>query len=182
MKSLQPLASEGLTQTASRNLKAHPYVVGAVALAVLLTVSALVNAKLAKAAERNNPPTGRFLEVHGVRVHYLDRGEGEPLVLLHGSGSMIQDFECSGLVDLASQKYRVLAFDRPGYGYTERPRRKLWNPEEQAELISDALEQLGVSRAAVLGHSWGASVDICPSARIKISRGEHQPAHQFRVI
>jgi pimeloyl-ACP methyl ester carboxylesterase len=158
MKPLQPLPSGSLAQTALRNLKAHPYVVGAGAVAALLAISALANAKLAKTAERDNQPKGRFLKVKGVRIHYLDRGEGEPLVLLHGSGSMTQDFECSGLLDLASQKYRVLAFDRPGYGYSERPRTKLWNPEEQANLISDALEQIGVSRAVVLGHSWGASV------------------------
>ncbi len=158
MNPLQLLPPGSLAQTALCNIKAHPYLVGAGALVTLLAISALANAKLAKAAERNNPPRGQFLEVDGVRVHYLDRGEGEPLVLLHGSGSMIQDFECSGLIDLASQKYRVLAFDRPGYGHTERPRRKLWNPEEQAELIRDALKQLGVSRAVVLGHSWGASV------------------------
>jgi pimeloyl-ACP methyl ester carboxylesterase len=157
---MQPLPSESLGETALRNVKAHPYVVGAGAVLALLAISVLANAKLAKTAERDNPPIGRFVEVDGVRIHYLDRGEGDPLVLLHGSGSMIQDFECSGLVDLATQKYRVLAFDRPGYGYSERPRRKLWNPEEQAKLISHALKQIGVSRALVLGHSWGASVAI----------------------
>ncbi len=158
MKPLKRLRTATLTQTALRNIKAHPYVVGAGGVVALLVISAIANAKLAKTAERNNPPTGRFLEVDGVQIHYLDQGEGEPLVLLHGSGSMFQDFQCSGLIDLASQKYRVLAFDRPGYGYTERPRSKLWNPEEQAKLISRALRQIGVSRAIVLGHSWGASV------------------------
>ncbi len=158
MKPLKRLRTATLTQTALRNIKAHPYVVGAGAVVALLAISAIANAKLAKTAERDNPPTGRFLEVDGVQIHYLDQGEGEPLVLLHGSGSMFQDFQCSGLIDLASQKYRVLAFDRPGYGYTERPRSKLWNPEEQAKLISRALRQIGVSRAIVLGHSWGASV------------------------
>ena len=39
----------------------------------------------------------------GVRLHYVERGSGEPLVLLHGNGSMIQDFESSGLVDLAAK-------------------------------------------------------------------------------
>ena len=58
-----------------------------------LAISALVNGRLAKDAERRNPPKGRFLEIDGVRLHYVERGKGEPLVLLHGNGSMIQDFE-----------------------------------------------------------------------------------------
>jgi len=42
-------------------------------------------------AENDNPPAGQFLEVNGVRLHYVERGSGPPLVLLHGNGSMIQD-------------------------------------------------------------------------------------------
>jgi pimeloyl-ACP methyl ester carboxylesterase len=101
---------------------------------------------------------GKFLEIDGVRLHYFERGEGEPLILLHGNGSMIQDFSSSGLVDKAAEKYRVIVFDRPGFGYSERPRRTIWTPEAQAILISKALRQIGISRAIVLGHSWGASV------------------------
>ncbi len=93
-------------------------------------------------------------------LHYLDQGKGEPLVLLHGNGSMIQDFESSGLIDLASQKYRVIVFDRPGYGYSQRPRGTAWTPEAQADLIVRALRSIGVPRATILGHSWGASVAV----------------------
>jgi len=52
----------------------------------------------------------------------VERGEGEPLVLLHGNGSMIQDFKSSGLIDMAAAEYRVIAFDRPGHGHSDRPR------------------------------------------------------------
>jgi hypothetical protein len=77
-----------------------------------LAASAIVNYILAKRAERRNLPTGRFITVEGVRLHYVERGSGPPLVLLHGNGSMIQDFQSSGLIDLAAKKYRVIAFDR----------------------------------------------------------------------
>jgi pimeloyl-ACP methyl ester carboxylesterase len=63
--------------------------------------------------------------VQGVRLHYLERGTGTPLVLLHGNGSMIEDFQSSGLVHLAAKKYRVIVFDRPGFGHSERPRHNL---------------------------------------------------------
>jgi hypothetical protein len=121
-----------------------------------LTVSAIVNQQLAKKAQRDNPPTGRFIEVDGVRLHYVERGAGRPLVLFHGNGSMIQDFESSGLIYLAAQNYRVIVFDRPGYGHSDRPRNVVWTPAAQAELFFEALQQLGVHSALVLGHSWGA--------------------------
>jgi pimeloyl-ACP methyl ester carboxylesterase len=119
-----------------------------------------VNHWLARKAERDNPPAGRFLNIKGVRLHYVERGSGEPLILLHGNGSMIQDFESSGLIDLAAKKYRVIAFDRPGYGHSGRPRSTVWTPEAQADLIYAALAQMGIERATVLGHSWGCSVAV----------------------
>ena len=140
--------------------QAHPYVLAAAATVGALAVSALVNRRLARNAEKDNPPAGQFLEVNGVRLHYVERGSGAPLVLLHGNGSMIQDFESSGLIDLASKNYRVIVFDRPGFGHSDRPRNVVWTPAAQAELINSALQRLGVSHAIVLGHSWGASVAV----------------------
>ena len=138
-------------------LKSHPVVTGVV---VALAASAILNRVLAKRAERRNPPTGRFITVDGVRLHYLERGTGSPLVLLHGNGSMIQDFESSGLIDLAAKSYRVIAFDRPGFGYSDRPRSTVWTPEAQAHLINAALRQMGVAQPLVLGHSWGTLIAV----------------------
>jgi len=73
---------------------------------------------------------------------------------------MIQDFDSSGLIDLAARNYRVVVFDRPGFGHSDRPRNVIWTPTAQAELINKALRRLGISRAVVLGHSWGASVAV----------------------
>lgn len=125
-----------------------------------LAAMALINRNFAKKAERNNPATGSFLHVDGVRLHYVERGSGDPLVLLHGNGSMIEDFESSGLINLAAKDYRVIVFDRPGFGHSDRPRNVIWTPDAQAELIKHALDRLNVSNAVVLGHSWGASVAV----------------------
>ncbi|MBM3604840.1 MAG: alpha/beta hydrolase [Alphaproteobacteria bacterium] len=130
-----------------------------------LAVTAFVNQRLARRAETHNPPLGRFVEVDGVRLHYIEQGEGPVLVLLHGNGSMIQDFASSGLVDLAARQHRVIVFDRPGYGHSTRPRDRVWTPDAQARLFQTALEQLGVTRAVVLGHSWGASVAVALASR-----------------
>jgi pimeloyl-ACP methyl ester carboxylesterase len=144
----------------TRHGQMRPYVIGLGLLAAALGISAIANRYIAKKAERDNPPVGRFVEVDGVRLHYLDHGTGEPLVLLHGNGSMIQDFETSGLIESASRNYRVIVFDRPGFGHSSRPRQTIWTPEAQAALIHRALRRIGIPRANVLGHSWGASVAL----------------------
>ena len=149
------LVSKGLSSA-----QAHPYVTAAAATVGMLAISAFVNRQLAKKALRDNPPNGRFLEIDGVRLHYVERGSGRPLVLFHGNGSMIQDFESSGLIDLASKNYRVIVFDRPGFGHSGRPRNVVWTPAAQADLFVKALDRLGVRSAIVLGHSWGASVAV----------------------
>ena len=111
-------------------------------------------------AERAHPPLGRFVSVDGVRLHYVVEGSGPPLVLLHGLGSMVEDFVLSGLVREAAKRYRVIAFDRPGYGHSERPRRLRFGPLQQASLVYKALHQLEAQRPIVLGHSWGTLVAL----------------------
>jgi len=138
----------------------YPLTTAVAAATGLLAATAVVNRQLAQKAQRDNPPIGQFLEVDGVRLHYVERGTGRPLVLFHGNGSMIQDFESSGLIDLAARSYRVIVFDRPGFGHSLRPRNVVWTPEAQADLFANALERLNVRQAIVLGHSWGASVAV----------------------
>jgi len=111
-------------------------------------------------AQRANPPAGKFTEVDGVRLHYLERGEGPPLVMLHGNGSMVQELALSGLFELAAARYRVIALDRPGYGYSQRPRDRWWGPQAQAALLHRMLAKIGVERPVLFGHSFGAMVAI----------------------
>jgi pimeloyl-ACP methyl ester carboxylesterase len=54
----------------------------------------------------------------------------------------------------------VIAFDRPGFGYSGRPRSTIWSPAEQAEVIHKALIKLGMGRPIVVSHSWGTLVAL----------------------
>lgn len=121
----------------------------------VLTTWAGLTALRARAAERKHPPAGEFLEIDGVRLHYVERGAGPALVLLHGNGAMIEDFAISGILDRLAQRYRVIAIDRPGFGHTTRPRPRSWTAQAQAELVHAALARLDVAQAIVVGHSWG---------------------------
>jgi pimeloyl-ACP methyl ester carboxylesterase len=87
------------------------------------------------------------------------------VVLFHGNGSMIQDFMINGLVECLSTHNRVVCFDRPGFGYSQRPRWRIWTATAQAALFVKALNQLGVRNPVVLGHSWGALVAIAIGLR-----------------
>jgi pimeloyl-ACP methyl ester carboxylesterase len=130
--------------------------IGGAALALAATAG-YVQRRAAR-AERTHRPLGRFITVDGVRLHYLDEGDGPPLVLLHGLGSMVEDFVLSGLVREASKRYRVIAIDRPGYGHSER--RLRFGAAAQAGLVRKALQALDVHRPIVLGHSWGTLVAV----------------------
>src|SRR4051812_39120820 len=132
-----------------------------------LVVLVLGNIAFQVAAERKNPPIGVFTECDGVRLHYIERGDAAApcVVLFHGNGTMIQDLVLSGLVDRLAHNYRVVCFDRPGFGYSDRPRTRIWTPTTQASLFEKALDQLGVRNPVVLGHSWGTLVAIALALR-----------------
>lgn len=108
------------------------------------------------------PPTGRFLQVDGTQVHVHVEGTGPDLILIHGAGGNLRDFTYS-LVGELKDEFRIIAFDRPGHGYTQRiaSREGLGEtPYEQAALLSAAADQLGVKDAVVVGHSFGGAVTL----------------------
>jgi pimeloyl-ACP methyl ester carboxylesterase len=63
-------------------------------------------------------------------------------------------------MDELAKSHRVIAFDRPGFGYSERPRSTMWTPAAQARLIAEALRELGEEKALVVGHSFGTMVAL----------------------
>jgi pimeloyl-ACP methyl ester carboxylesterase len=131
-----------------------------VAGAATVIALAVGNHLMARRAERKHPPRGDFIEVDGVRLHYSDRGEGSPVVLIHGNAVSGDDWNVSGVADLLLENHRVIIFDRPGFGYSERPHGILWTAAQQAELFHKALRQLHVEQPVVVGHSWGTIVAL----------------------
>lgn len=143
----------------------HRRIGAALGLAAVLSATALWTRNRARQAERHYPPHGKFIDVDGVRLHYLDHGSGPPVVLLHGNGAQAADFMGCGLVDALRQRYRIIAFDRPGFGYSERPRDRLWTPTAQAQLLAQACQALGIQQPVVLGHSFGTEVTLAMALR-----------------
>lgn len=127
----------------------------------------MVQANRRVAAEAANPPSGQLIDVNGVQVHVWIRGEGPDVVLLHGAFGSLRDFTF-GLAARLEERYRVIAFDRPGAGYTDHTHPRYArafapagdSPEEQAALLAKAAETLGVENPIVVGHSFGGIVAL----------------------
>jgi len=129
----------------------------------LLASAALVQF-LSKKAEREHRPIGRMIRVRGRPIHVVDRGTGPCVILLHGNGSMVEDFAATGLIDRLATTHRVLAFDRPGFGESDREDGD-WSPEREADLLAEILEKLGVEQSIVVAHSWATLVAISLAVR-----------------
>ena len=133
--------------------------------AVALAAAAIINHLGARRTKRRHPPKGAFIEVDGVQLHYTDTGQGSPVVLIHGNMVIGEDYETSGVAEILRQTHRVIIFDRPGFGHSQRPRDRVWTAAEQADVLHEALKQLRVVRPAVVGHSWGAIVAMALAVR-----------------
>jgi len=110
-------------------------------------------------AERAFPPEGRFVTVEGQRVHAVVRGSGPDLVLIHGLSGNLRDFTFS-MVDRLAERYRVIAFDRPGLGYSDPLPADANTLVDQARVLSQAAAELGAPRPLVLGQSYGGAVAL----------------------
>ena len=115
--------------------------------------------------EALHPALGQIVKIAGRDVHVVVRGTGPDLVLIHGAGGSNRDMSLA-LGERLAADYRVLAFDRPGFGWSERMSDDLdgpfttasESPIEQARHLAEAARLLGAEAPIVVGHSYGASV------------------------
>jgi pimeloyl-ACP methyl ester carboxylesterase len=106
----------------------------------------------------------QFVTVRTTRLHYVESGSGKPVLLIHGNAGSLQDFEF-GTLDLVAQQYRVIAFDLPGHGFSPIPKSFKGTIEEEASILHDALNELGVKAPIVVGHSWGGAIALAYALR-----------------
>jgi pimeloyl-ACP methyl ester carboxylesterase len=129
--------------------------------------TSVVSARRSAQSRAAHPPTGQFVDVDGVRIHAHVAGEGPDLVLLHGAFGSSRDFTYD-LVGRLQDRYRVIAFDRPGMGFSDHvdPQfagglaARAETPAEQSVVLAKAARALGAERPLVLGHSFGGIVAL----------------------
>jgi pimeloyl-ACP methyl ester carboxylesterase len=90
-------------------------------------------------------------------LNYVSGGSGRPVVLIHGNPGSHHDYTFA-VFERLTRSYHVVAFDRPGHGDSERHDSVHTTVEVQARIIRDALQQLGIEKPVLVGHSWGGSL------------------------
>jgi len=115
-------------------------------------------------AEAAFPPAGRLIEAKGLNVHAVVTGEGPDLVLLLGASGSTREFTFA-LVDRLKDRYRVIALDRPGHGWSDDAGPNGISPLVQADILQAAAAVVGVRRPIVLGQSYGGAVAMAWALR-----------------
>lgn len=108
-----------------------------------------------------NPEIGRTLQAGAITTNYHDVGAGSPVLLLHGSGPGVSAFANWRLaLGSLSDRYRLVAPDLVGFGYTQVPDEMEFTRETWLAHIVDVLDALGLQRVHVVGNSFGGSMAL----------------------
>ena len=102
-------------------------------------------------------PQSQYLNIDGVKVHYVQQGQGPAVLLLHGLGTSLVTW-AQNIQPLAAAGYRVVALDLPGHGDSDKPRHLSYDPSTGARLVHRVLHALGVERASLVGNSAGGLI------------------------
>lgn len=108
-------------------------------------------------------PEGGFIDLPEGRIHAVIRGQGPDLVMIHGANGNARDFSFD-LMDRVAGEFRVVAFDRPGFGFSDDFGGPA-SPIDQADILRAAADALGVSQPIILGHSYGGAVALAWALR-----------------
>jgi pimeloyl-ACP methyl ester carboxylesterase len=120
---------------------------------------AAISALLGRDAERKVPADGGFVDVDGTRVHYVDRGSGPAVVMVHGLGGQIRNFTYA-LSELLESEHRLIILDRPGSGYSKAKPGTTPDIRAQGRLVARLIDKLGLEKPLVVGHSLGGAVAL----------------------
>lgn len=113
-----------------------------------------------------NPEIGKSVVAAGINTNYLEAGEGEPVILIHGSGPGVTAYANWRLsIPVLARKYRVLAPDIAGFGYTERKSDQAYNLDFWVRHLSEWMDAVGVSKARFVGNSFGGALTLALTAR-----------------
>jgi len=119
------------------------------------------SAYVGRKAEEMVPAEGKFAEVPGACLHYVDlnpEGEGPAIVMIHGLMGQLRNFSHSLTARLA-EDHRVILVDRPGWGHSQ-----LQGPRPgiaaQAKMIAALIERLELEKPLLVGHSMGGAVSL----------------------
>ena len=163
-------------------------------LGVVLVVAGLVGFTgfTARWAERQVPSDGRFIEIDGQNLHYIDEGAGPVILMIPGLASNTHHFSYA-LTGLLNKQFRVVAVDRPGAGYSTRAKGAPADLRAQARTLIRFLDALKLDHPLVVGHSLGGGVALAMAVEAPgkigglaliapFSNGANEPPEPFRGL
>ena len=101
--------------------------------------------------------TEHYITANGIQLHYMEEGQGELVILLHGFPEFWYGWRKQ--IPVLSKKYRVVAVDMRGYNLSDKPSGiNAYKIDVLAKDIADLINALGEKKAIVVGHDWGAAV------------------------
>ncbi|MCA9071306.1 MAG: alpha/beta fold hydrolase, partial [Planctomycetaceae bacterium] len=110
------------------------------------------------------PFESHYLELDGQRYHYLDEGQGEPLLFVHGNPTW--SFAWRHLVREFSQDYRVLAVDHMGCGFSAKPQKYDYTLAQHIGNLQRFVEALNLNRITLIAHDWGGAIGMGAAGRL----------------
>lgn len=130
-----------------------------VLLALVIGALVLFTYRTARRVQAVLPPSGRWIEVPGARLHVNEQGQGPSVLLIHGLGGQIGNFTYA-VSALLARHFRVITVDRPGSGYSPRDAASAADIDTQAAALAALIEQLQLGRTLVVGHSLGGAIAL----------------------
>ena len=114
---------------------------------------------------QTRPEVGASIRAHGLLTNYLEAGEGDPVVLVHGSGPGVSAYANWRLtIPALAEGLRVLAPDMVGFGFTERPPGQAYDLRTWTDQLLGFLDALGLERASIVGNSFGGAIALALAA------------------
>jgi haloalkane dehalogenase len=104
------------------------------------------------------PVEHRFLAVNGARIHYVDEGVGETLLLLHGNPSW--SFLYRKIIAALKGEFRCVALDFPGYGMSDAPQAYGYTPREHSEILERFVDHLRLTDLTIMVQDWGGPIGL----------------------
>ena len=107
------------------------------------------------------PPASQFLDCHGVKIHYVVEGTGEPVILIPGLYSSANiNWELTGVFSELAKDHRVIALDLPGHGRSDKPKAEAAYGLAIIDDLVSLLDHLKVKQAHVVGYSLGGMIAV----------------------
>ena len=113
-----------------------------------------------------NPEIGATVEASGLATNYHDHGNGDPVVLLHGSGPGVTAWANWRLtIPPLSERFRVIAPDVTGFGYTQKTSDDRYDMERWLDHLTGFLDAIGLQKVSVVGNSFGGALALALAVR-----------------